>query len=144
MPLTTPPSTKPQYAKSFIPLESNPTIFTSLAHTLGAARTLAFHDVLSVDDPDLLAFLPRPAHALVLVLPTTQAYEKRVAEEEARLDEYSSCGAEEPVFFLKQTINNACGLYALLHAICNGSAREEIGELLCSVYMKVMVLTISR
>jgi len=32
------------------------------------------------------------------------------------------------VVWFKQTIGNACGLIALLHAVCNGSAREFIEE----------------
>ena len=43
------------YRKHYIPLESNPMVFTQLIHKLGVSTTLAFHDVLSIDDPDLLA-----------------------------------------------------------------------------------------
>lgn len=32
------------------------------------------------------------------------------------------------VVWYKQTINNACGLYAILHAVCNGDARDSIRE----------------
>jgi hypothetical protein len=28
--------------------------------------------------------------------------------------------------WFKQTINNACGLYSILHAVCNGEARKYI------------------
>jgi ubiquitin carboxyl-terminal hydrolase L3 len=111
------------YRKHFTPLESNPEIFTSLIHTLGVSPSLEFQDVLSLDDADLLAFLPRPAHALILVFPTTDAYETRVEKEDSLLTPYE---AGDVVFF-KQTINNACGLYAVLHAICNGSAVAELG-----------------
>lgn len=37
-----------------------------------------------------------------------------------------SSKAEEVVWF-RQTINNACGLYAILHAICNFDVRRFIG-----------------
>jgi len=33
--------------------------------------------------------------------------------------------------FYSQTINNACGLYALLHAICNTSAKELVSTSYC-------------
>lgn len=68
------------YRKHFIPLESNPVVFTELIHRLGIPRSLEFQDVLSLDDPDLLGFLPRPAYALILVFPTTEAYETRIKE----------------------------------------------------------------
>ena len=35
---------------------------------------------------------------------------------------------EEPVIWFRQTINNACGLYAILHAISNGEARKYISK----------------
>ena len=65
-----------KYNKHFIPLESNPDLFTQLMHLLGGGPSLTFQDVFSLDDPDLLAFIERPVHALVLTFPTTQLYEK--------------------------------------------------------------------
>jgi ubiquitin carboxyl-terminal hydrolase L3 len=119
-------SAAPRKRIHFIPLESNPDVFTELIHSLGVSKSLCFQDVLSLDDPDLLAFLPRPALALVLVFPTTVAYRDRVSQ----IFEAPSSGTEEEedVVYFKQTINNACGLYALLHAVCNGDAREKLGK----------------
>jgi ubiquitin carboxyl-terminal hydrolase L3 len=114
------------YSKHFIPLESNPEVFTELIHKLGVAETLCFQDVFSLDDPDLLALVPRPAYALILVFPTSPAYEDKVEKEDEGLEEYQHTGKDEEVVFFKQTINNACGLYAILHAVCNGDAREKM------------------
>lgn len=36
-------------------------------------------------------------------------------------------GEAEDVTWFKQTINNACGFYGILHAICNGEARKMMG-----------------
>ncbi|KAF2124507.1 ubiquitin C-terminal hydrolase L3 [Dothidotthia symphoricarpi CBS 119687] len=108
--------------KHFIPLESNPDVFTELVHKLGLAPSVYFQDVLSLDDPELLAFVPRPAHALILVFPTTEAYEKRVRDEDGGVEEYE----EDGVVFFRQTINNACGLYAILNAVCNGEVKGQI------------------
>lgn len=117
-----------QYRKHFIPLESNPIVFTDLIHKLGVSQSLAFSDVLSLDDQELLAFVPRPVYALVLVLPDSAAYAKHKAEEESGLVEYAGSGAGEDAVWFKQTINNACGLYAILHAVANGEAREYIAQ----------------
>ncbi|KAH7066093.1 hypothetical protein BKA63DRAFT_425862 [Paraphoma chrysanthemicola] len=117
-----------QYRKHFIPLESNPEVFTELIHKLGVSPTLEFQDVLSLDDPELLAFLPRPVFALVLVFPTTSSYDKKVYEEDAEQEPSSSSHDNGDVVFFKQTINNACGLYAILHAICNSEARSELAS----------------
>ena len=119
----------PVYTKHFIPLESNPDVFTELAHKLGLSTSLVFEDVLSLDDPELLGFLPRPAFALILVFPTTDDYEKRVQDEDAKVEEFRTSGGAGDLVFFKQTINNACGLYAILHAVCNGEARQKIGTI---------------
>lgn len=116
------------YRKHYIPLESNPMVFTQLIHKLGVSTSLAFHDVLSIDDPDLLAFIPRPALALVLVFPTSAAYEEYKAKEEISRDDYVSSGDDEHVIWYKQTINNACGLYGILHAVSNGDSRRFISK----------------
>ncbi|KAI4709964.1 hypothetical protein J4E89_005195 [Alternaria sp. Ai002NY15] len=118
----------PVYTKHFIPLESNPDVFTELAHKLGLSTSLVFEDVLSLDDIELLGFLPRPAFALILVFPTTDDYEKRVQDKDATLEEFRTSGGAGDVIFFKQTINNACGLYAILHAVCNGEARRYINS----------------
>ncbi len=101
---------------------------SSLLHTLGLSPSLGFHDVYSLDDPDLLAFVPRPAHALLLVLPVTATYEQFRHDEDKDKPEYTGSGDEEEVLWYKQTIGNACGLIALLHAASNGSARPQISE----------------
>jgi ubiquitin carboxyl-terminal hydrolase L3 len=99
---------------------------TSLLHNLGLSPTLQFHDVYSIDDPDLLAFIPRPAHALLLVFPTSASHYKFCSEEDSSLRQYSGSGPSEPVIWYTQTIGNACGLYGLLHAVSNGAARRNI------------------
>ncbi|KAF2013977.1 ubiquitin C-terminal hydrolase L3 [Aaosphaeria arxii CBS 175.79] len=116
------------YRKHFIPLESNPDIFTELVHSLGVSESLGFQDVLSLDDPDLLAFIPRPVFALILVFPCADDYDQRVDEENANSPPYDGSGPNEEVVFWKQTIHNACGLYALLHAVSNGDAKDHINS----------------
>ena len=93
---------------------------TTLVQQLGLSPKLQFHDVWSLTDPSLLAFLPRPAYALLLVFPITSTYEKFREEEDATRDEYTGFGPNEPVVWFKQTIHNACGLIGLLHAVTNG------------------------
>lgn len=114
------------YRKHYIPLESNPELFTHLIHRLGVSSSLNFQDVLSLDDPDLLAFVSRPVYALILVFPTSENYEKQKAKEEALRKEYVDSGENECIVWFKQTINNACGLYGILHAISNGDSRRMI------------------
>lgn len=100
---------------------------TSLVHKLGLSSSLAFHDVFSIDEPELLAFVPRPAYALLLVFPVSETYEKFRREEDGPRSEYNGYGEGEPVVWYKQTIGNACGMIGLLHGVCNGGARGKIG-----------------
>lgn len=96
-----------------------------MVHKLGLSPALAFADVYSLTDPDLLAFVPRPSTALLLVFPISKSYESSRQAEDATLPEYTSSGPTEPVLWFKQTIRNACGLIGLLHAVCNGEARNS-------------------
>ncbi len=116
------------YQKHYIPLESNPDLFTKLIHKLGVPPSLAFVDVLSIDDPDLLAFIPLPAFVFILVFPTSNTYEDEIAREDTNKEDYSRRGEKEDVMWFKQTINNSCGLYGILHAVSNGEGRNFIRE----------------
>jgi len=76
--------------------------------------------------PDLLAFVPRPAYALLLIFPVSETYEKFRRQEDGPKEDYDGAGAGEPVVWYKQTIGNACGLIGLLHGVSNGVARSFI------------------
>jgi len=106
--------------------ENNPDVMTTLAQTLGLSPDIAFHDVYSLTDPDLVALLPRPANALLFVYPVTESSEAFYVEEDGREPDYQGCGADEPVMFYRQTIHHACGLIGLLHCITNGPAASLI------------------
>ncbi|TRX99029.1 hypothetical protein FHL15_000371 [Xylaria flabelliformis] len=124
---TTNPDPSPG-ATAFIPLEANPELMTSLLRKLGLSSSLAVHDVYSISEPELLAFIPRPALALLLVFPVSAIYESSRLSEDAGVDEYTGKGEDEPVMWWKQTIRNACGLMGLLHAVANGPARGFIEQ----------------
>ncbi|KFY59245.1 hypothetical protein V497_04398 [Pseudogymnoascus sp. VKM F-4516 (FW-969)] len=115
-----------QKRKTFVPLENNPQVMTSLLHSLGVSPTLSLHDVFSLSDPSLLAFVPRPASALLLVFPVSEKYENYRRGEDEGVSEYEGKGEGEEVLWFRQTIGNSCGLMALLHAASNGSAREFV------------------
>lgn len=98
---------------------------TSLAHKLGLSKELVFSDVFSIDDPDLLNFVPRPSLAILLVFPVSKTYEDSRVKEDANLADYEGSGPDEPVMWFKQTIGNACGLIGLLHTMANGLAGQK-------------------
>lgn len=106
-----------------------------MIHTLGVSPALAFADVYSIDDPELLSFVPRPAYALLLVAPVSEAYlANRKVEDEGK-EPYTGKGEGEPVLWFRQTIKNACGMMGLLHAVSNGPAREFVRKSTCLAHL---------
>lgn len=102
--------------KRFVPLESNPDVFNAYLNELGVQGE--FSDVWSLDE-ELLAFLPRPVYALLLVFPVSDAYEQYREGSDASRSLYEGPGNAEDAVWAPQTIGNACGTMALLHALNN-------------------------
>lgn len=105
-------------SKRVIPLESNPEIFNSLSNKLGLTPVLLFHDVYSITEPELLAFLPQPILGLIMLFPITESYESYRNQQDEQIEEYGNEDLQN-IKWLKQTIGNGCGLYALLHILSN-------------------------
>ena len=97
----------------------------ALAARLGLSPALAFHDVYSLTEPDLLAFVPRPAHALLVTIPMTPAWNRAREEEDAGKEDYEGVG-DDPVLWFTQTIGHACGSIGLLHCALNGASAAHI------------------
>ncbi|KAF2423601.1 ubiquitin C-terminal hydrolase [Tothia fuscella] len=116
----------PPSRKKFVPLENNPDVMNSLIHKLGLSEKIGFQDVFSIDEPELLAFVPRPAYALLLIFPVSETYEEFRRKEDTDRKDYEGSGESEPIVWYRQTIGNACGLIGLLHAVSNGVARTHI------------------
>lgn len=99
-------------------------MFSHLSQRLAGTTDLTFHDVYSLDEPDMLALIPRPALALIFTCPN-ETFHRTRDEEYSLMTQYAGVG-EHPVIWLKQTIHNACGLMAWLHAMCNGQPAQFI------------------
>ncbi|OTA94745.1 hypothetical protein M434DRAFT_249682 [Hypoxylon sp. CO27-5] len=112
--------------KKWVMLENNPDVMNQLAEKLGLSSDLSFYDVWSLDEPELLAHIPRPALALLVILPFTPAWDKDRQSEDAGKGDYEGHGPDEPVIWFKQTIGNACGSIGFLHCAINGPAAEYI------------------
>ena len=103
-------------ALRWLALESSPEVLTKYIHELGVDEAWSLVDVFGTDD-ELLAMVPQPVGALLLVYPV------RGKEE--------SAGDDNPnVFFMKQTIENACGTVGLIHALGNSKATFREGSAL--------------
>ena len=107
----------------WVPLESNPELFTSWCSSLGMDTSkFAFHDIFGTD-PDLLAMVPQPVAAVLLLFPITPSMEQLRTTENASA---SSASSTSDILWFKQTIGNACGTIGLLHALANSSAASAI------------------
>lgn len=97
-----------------------------LAYKLGLSQELEFYDVYSLTDPDLLAIIPRPVFALLVIIPLSDAWHKDREEEDGSKQIYQGVGPDEPVIWFKQTITHACGSIGLLHSVLNSQAADYI------------------
>ncbi|KAK4514225.1 DnaJ-like protein xdj1 [Mucor velutinosus] len=101
----------------WIPLESNPEILNKMIHNHGVDCKWGFIDIYGFDD-DALAVIPRPATAIIFLFPGSPAYDEFRAKDEARLALNKQAISDNVIHF-KQTIENACGMIALLHSLSN-------------------------
>jgi ubiquitin carboxyl-terminal hydrolase L3 len=113
--------------KLFTVLENNPDVMNHLARDLGLdTSAFSFHDVYSLTDPDMLAVIPRPVLALLVIIPLTPTWHAARTAEDKDKPEYAGKGEKEPVIWFKQTIGNACGSIGLVHCLLNTPASKHI------------------
>ncbi|KAM9342547.1 ubiquitin carboxyl-terminal hydrolase isozyme L3 [Pholidichthys leucotaenia] len=86
-------------------------------NSLGMKTSWQFGDVYGLD-PDLLSSVPRPVCAVLFLFPVTEKYEKFKEEEDEKL-KHEEQEISPKVYFMKQTIGNACGTIGLIHALAN-------------------------
>ena len=107
----------------WMPLESNPDVMNQFLLKLGISPKFQFTDVFGLDD-ELLCMIPQPCHAFILLFPITEKY-TNFCEQEAIEIEKSGQTVSKNVFFMKQTIGNACGTIGVIHAAANNKNRLE-------------------
>ncbi|KAL0062044.1 ubiquitinyl hydrolase 1 [Marasmius tenuissimus] len=103
---------------SWIPLESNPEVFNGWAQQAGLDISKdSYNDIYSLD-PEMLASIPRPVKAVIVVFPYRERRGTRDAED-ARQQEGGNSNLHEKVFWMKQRIRDACGAMAIVHSLAN-------------------------
>ncbi|KAF2115795.1 ubiquitin carboxyl-terminal hydrolase isozyme L4 [Lophiotrema nucula] len=116
----------PKPDRVFTMLENNPDVMNELAHRLGVTKELSFYDVYSLDDPDMMAMVPRPVFALLTTIPISEAWKQDRDAEDGGREWYKGAGSHEPAIWFRQTIINGCGLIGLLHCVSNGTPADLI------------------
>lgn len=114
---------------AWLPLESNPDVMNKYLYNLGVPDKYQIVDVYGLE-PDLLATIPRPVLAVLLLFPcSTKNPDKKPGDV---LVQEESGEKGEPVndnlFYVKQIVTNACGTIALVHSIANNLDKIELQE----------------
>ncbi|XP_067003998.1 ubiquitin carboxyl-terminal hydrolase isozyme L3 isoform X2 [Anabrus simplex] len=95
-------------------------------HNLGVPEKWQMVDVYGLD-PDLLATVPRPVLAVLLLFPCTDKYDEHKALQEAEINEKGQTVSDN-VYYLKQAVTNACGTIALIHSVANNAEQIQLGD----------------
>ncbi|NP_001019576.1 ubiquitin carboxyl-terminal hydrolase isozyme L3 [Danio rerio] len=107
----------------WLPLEANPEVMNQFLRQLGLVPTWQFGDVYGLE-LEVLSLVPRPVCAVLLLFPITEKYETFRQEEEAKIKGQGQ-EVSSDVYFMKQTIGNACGTIGLIHAVANNQNHLE-------------------
>ncbi|GAA0147857.1 cysteine protease [Lithospermum erythrorhizon] len=110
-------------SKRWLPLEANPDVINQYIWGLGvSSEEVECFDVYGLDD-ELLAMVPQPVLAVLFLYPLTPQSE----EERKQLDSTLKMPSDG-VYFMKQTVGNACGTVGLLHAIGNITSQINLAD----------------
>ncbi|ORX77326.1 peptidase C12, ubiquitin carboxyl-terminal hydrolase 1 [Anaeromyces robustus] len=108
------------------PLESNPEVMNEYIHKLGVTGNWGFSDLWGLDD-EALMFVSQPCLAVLLLFPITEESENLTKNENERIKKEGQTVSKD-IYFSNQTIPNACGTMAILHALLNNTELVDIGD----------------
>jgi len=112
--------------QKWLPLESNPDVMSKFLHSLGVPEQFQIVDVLGFDDA-LLEMVPQPVYAVILLFPTSENYKNHCLNIAEKLKS-SNQTISDKVYYVKQTISNACGTIALIHSVANNIDTIKLKE----------------
>lgn len=114
----------------------------SLCHLDGVTYSPFLDPFLFIGlDEELLAFVPQPVHAVILLFPCTPKYEEFCKEERQRIDKEGQTVSKNIIFY-PQTIANACGTMGVLHSIANNWAHGGLLKLSMSQWTWMASITL--
>lgn len=105
----------------WLPIESNPEVMNKFLHEAGLSKKWAIADVFGLD-PELLAMLEQPVLSLLLLFPINEKYNDMLKKKEPQV----VSSPPKDLYYMKQTISNACGTVAMMHAIANNKEKVEL------------------
>lgn len=88
----------------WVPLESNPELFTAWSESMGLDTTkYVYTDIFGLDD-DLLAMVPQPVEAVLCLFPITKENSSVMKSEDKDVSEYVGPEKEGELLWFKQTV----------------------------------------
>uniref|UniRef100_A0A0N4ZSP4 Ubiquitin carboxyl-terminal hydrolase n=1 Tax=Parastrongyloides trichosuri TaxID=131310 RepID=A0A0N4ZSP4_PARTI len=102
---------------AWLPLESNPENINSFLKKIGISNSYVT-DVFGFDESSI-EFIPRPHLAVIACLPDYETWRKIMSEPYDKLASEGKNSYPDDIFFMHQKISNACGTFALFHALAN-------------------------
>ena len=97
-------------------MESNPEVMNSFLRRVGVKPNINVVDVLGFDD-ELLQMIEGKVEGILLCYPLTKPTNDNVDEE-----------AKTRLYFIRQTIMNACATMALIHLLANQCSDDDFEE----------------
>ncbi|KAF4320562.1 hypothetical protein BBO99_00005512 [Phytophthora kernoviae] len=104
--------------KRWFPLESNPDVMNNYVEKMGfPTDQFSFCDVLSTEEW-ALGMVPSPVVAVIMLFPIKPHTEEAAKQEAVRIEREGQTVSPN-VYYMRQTVGNACGTVGILHAIGN-------------------------
>ena len=103
-------------SKQWYALESNPIVLNNYLEKLGLDISIyCINDVLSTEEW-AIEMVIKPIIAIIFLYPVKNYTDEYMKNENEKINQSGQIISEN-IFYMKQTIGNACGTIALLHAI---------------------------
>jgi len=112
------------YVARWVGLESNPEVLTEFAHLAGMPSSWAFSDCLGLDE-ELLAFVPQPCLAMILIFPWSR---EGVAARDVAMAPKNCASPPKDLYYMEQRVGEACGTIAVIHAVLNNVERLGLSK----------------
>jgi len=123
-----------KFKMPWIPLEANPDVMNKYIWKLGVSKDWNFTDIYAMDN-EVLQTIPTPVLAVVLLHP--------LKDKESKLPSGDGVEPVGNVMLIEQSIGNACGTVAILHALVNNYKALDLdkSEYLKGLYAKLKSLS---
>lgn len=128
--------------KHWMPVESNPEVLNEYTQKMGLDTSkYSFYDVLSHEEW-ALSMVPRPVVAVLFLYSIKNATETHRHEEAEKIKSIGQVVSPN-VYYMKQTVGNACGTVGVLHAIGNAKSvvKYEVGSYLDKFFSTTATMT---